>query len=416
MKLKRTLALALAAVIFCACICIAPSSAASVDNAQVQSINQQIAANKEKQDQLHAELDALQGELNNAWEEKLVIDKYVDATIQQQETLKTLITQLENEINELSERDIETTKKIEEQRKAFLERMVALHEDGTVSYLALIFGAEDLNTFLTKYDYVTSMLDYDKKVISELRETKEELKKTREQKEAALAEQKKSKEYYDSESERLASLQAAKNAVVNSIQNNVNLTESLKSQAEAEENALDAKLTETLLEIQRQEELAKQQAAEQQQQQQQQQEQQKQPETNYAPAPGVSNDGSFMWPLTTGYVSSPFGYRPFNGGEFHRATDIACPTGTPIYAANSGTVVTSQWHDSYGNYVLINHGDGYATLYAHMSLRLCSAGQYVEKGSVIGLVGDTGYSFGSHLHFEFRINGQCVNAEEQIPH
>ena len=155
MKLKRTLALALAAVIFCACICIAPSSAASVDNAQVQSINQQIAANKEKQDQLHAELDALQGELNNAWEEKLVIDKYVDATIQQQETLKTLISQLENEINELSERDIETTKKIEEQRKAFLERMVALHEDGTVSYLELIFGAEDLNTFLTKYDYVT---------------------------------------------------------------------------------------------------------------------------------------------------------------------------------------------------------------------------------------------------------------------
>ena len=414
MKLKKTLALSLAAITIGACICIAPSSAATVDNAQVQSINQQIQANKDKQDQLSAELNNLQGELDNAWEQKLVIDKLVDATVQQQETLTTLIKQLEAEITELSERDIETTKQIEEQRAAFLERMVALHEDGTVSYLELIFGAEDLNTFLTKYDYVTSMLDYDKKVISDLKATKEELAKTREQKEAALAEQKASKEYYDSESARLESLKASQDAVVNSIKNNVSKTESLKNQAEAEEDALDAKLTETLLEIQRQEELAKQQAE--QQQQQQQQEQQKQPATNYESAPGVSNDGSFMWPLMTGYVSSPFGYRPFNGGEFHRATDIACATGTPIYAANSGTVVTSQWHDSYGNYVLINHGGGYATLYAHMSTRLCSAGQYVEKGSVIGLVGNTGFSFGSHLHFEFRINGQCVDAEEQIPH
>ncbi len=413
MKLKKTLALALAAVTVGVCICIAPSSAATVDDAQVQSINQQIAANKDKQEQLNAELNDLQGQLDAEWEQKLVIDKMVDATIQQQETLTTLITQLEAEINELSERDIETTKKIEEQRKAFLERMVALHEDGTVSYLELILGAEDLNTFLTKYDYVTSMLDYDKKVIAELKAAKEELAKTREQKEASLAEQKAAKEYHDSESVRLESLKASQDAVVNSIQNNVSQKEALKSQAEAVENELDAKLKETLLEIQRQEELAKQQA----EQQQQQQEQQKQPPTNYAPAPGVSNDGSFMWPLTTGYVSSPFGGRTLNGVyEFHRATDIACPTGTPIYAANSGTVVTSQWHDSYGNYVLINHGNGYATLYAHMSTRLCSAGQYVEKGSVIGLVGNTGYSYGSHLHFEFRINGECVNAEQQIPH
>lgn len=416
MKLKKTLALTLAAVTVGVCICIAPSSAATVDNAQVQSINQQIAANKDKQDQLNAELNALQGKLDAEWEQKLVIDKMVDATMQQQETLTTLIAQLEAEINDLSERDIEATKKMEEQRRAFLDRMVALHEDGTISYLELIFGAEDLNTFLTKYDYVTSMLDYDKKVIAELKATKEELAKTREQKEAALETQKKSKEYYDSESARLESLKASQDAVVNSIQNNVSQKEALKSQAEAVENELDAKLKETLLEIQRQEELAKQQAAEQQQQQQQ-QEQQKQPPTNYAPAPNVSADGSFMWPLTTGYISSPFGGRNLNGVyEFHRATDIACPTGTPIYAANSGTVVTSQWHDSYGNYVLINHGNGIATLYAHMSARLCSAGQYVEKGSVIGLVGNTGYSFGSHLHFEYRINGECVDAEQQIPH
>ncbi|MBR4932953.1 MAG: hypothetical protein IKZ03_00710, partial [Clostridia bacterium] len=270
MKLKKTLALSLAAITIGACICIAPSSAATVDDAQVQSINQQIQANKDKQDQLNAELNNLQGELDNAWEQKLVIDKMVDATMQQRETLNTLIKQLETEISELSERDIEATKQIEEQRAAFLERMVALHEDGTVSYLELIFGAEDLNTFLTKYDYVTSMLDYDKKVIADLKATKIELAKTREQKEAALAEQKAAKEYYDSESARLETLQASQEAVVNSIQNNVDLKESLKDKAEAEENALDAKLTETLLEIQRQEELAKQQAAQQQQQQQQQ--------------------------------------------------------------------------------------------------------------------------------------------------
>ena len=100
--------------------------------------------------------------------------------------------------------------------------------------------------------------------------------------------------------------------------------------------------------------------------------------------------------------------------DYHAATDNAAPHGTEIYASNGGVVLRSEWHDSYGYYVLIDHGNGISTLYAHMSLLNVSAGQTVSQGQVIGYVGNTGYSFGAHLHFEYRINGERVDAEQYV--
>ena len=128
----------------------------------------------------------------------------------------------------------------------------------------------------------------------------------------------------------------------------------------------------------------------------------------------VTAEGEFMWPLPSGgYISCYFGdYDP--GGRPHYAMDIAIAAGTPIYASNDGTVVTATWHSSYGNYVVIDHGEGRSTLYAHCSGLAVSAGQSVSKGQVIGYVGSTGYSTGNHLHFEFRINGQKVNPANYV--
>jgi murein DD-endopeptidase MepM/ murein hydrolase activator NlpD len=112
-----------------------------------------------------------------------------------------------------------------------------------------------------------------------------------------------------------------------------------------------------------------------------------------------------IWPVN-GPVVSPFGYR---WGRLHAGIDIAVPYGTPIHAAAAGTVVIAGWVGGYGNYTCIDHGGGMATCYAHQSSFAVSTGASVGQGQVIGYVGSTGHSFGPHLHFEVRINGNPVD-------
>jgi murein DD-endopeptidase MepM/ murein hydrolase activator NlpD len=112
-----------------------------------------------------------------------------------------------------------------------------------------------------------------------------------------------------------------------------------------------------------------------------------------------------IWPVS-GPVTSPFGYR---WGRLHAGIDIGVPYGTPIHAAASGSVVLAGWTGGYGNYTCLDHGGGLATCYGHQSSYAVSSGAQVSQGQVIGYVGNTGHSFGAHLHFEVRINGNPVD-------
>ena len=123
-----------------------------------------------------------------------------------------------------------------------------------------------------------------------------------------------------------------------------------------------------------------------------------------APAASTSASG-FMWPVS-GPVVSGFGMR---WGRMHEGIDIAAGTGTPIRAAASGSVISAGWMGGYGNLVVVDHGGGLATAYAHMSTIGAGAGQRVVQGQVIGYVGCTGHCFGPHLHFEVRVNGSAVD-------
>ena len=127
-----------------------------------------------------------------------------------------------------------------------------------------------------------------------------------------------------------------------------------------------------------------------------------------------TGDLSFRWPLP-GYstITSGFGSR---WGSNHTGIDISGGGvyGSPIVAAEAGTVVVAATHWSYGNYVIVDHGGGYTTLYAHMSSIGCSVGDYVTKGQTIGYVGSTGESTGPHLHFEVRINGTAQNPQNYV--
>ncbi len=125
------------------------------------------------------------------------------------------------------------------------------------------------------------------------------------------------------------------------------------------------------------------------------------------PTDAPRGSGNFMWPVS-GYVTQAYWLG-------HQAIDVGAPTGTPIYASDTGYVAATGWMGGYGNYLVINHGNGFETLYAHLSQIRVIAGQGVQRGQVIGLVGSTGRSTGPHLHFEIRQGGVKRNPFGFLP-
>ena len=130
--------------------------------------------------------------------------------------------------------------------------------------------------------------------------------------------------------------------------------------------------------------------------------------------------GNLVWPSYCTYITSRQGPRvhPITGEyKNHGGTDIGASYGSAIYAADSGKVVSSSdgWNGGWGNYVMIDHGNGMQTLYAHMSSRAVSVGQTVKRGQTIGYVGSTGMSTGPHLHFEMYVNGARIDPQTKYP-
>jgi murein DD-endopeptidase MepM/ murein hydrolase activator NlpD len=128
-------------------------------------------------------------------------------------------------------------------------------------------------------------------------------------------------------------------------------------------------------------------------------------------APTAGGNGTFQWPVS-GPITSPFGMR---WGTLHPGIDIGVPTGTPIHAAGSGTVIWCGWMSGYGNLVMIDHHNGLATLYGHQSRVAVSCGEQVTTGQVIGYSGCTGFCTGPHVHFEVRVNGTPVDPLGYLP-
>lgn len=137
------------------------------------------------------------------------------------------------------------------------------------------------------------------------------------------------------------------------------------------------------------------------------------PEPEPDPAP-ASGDSGWIWPIVGGLHSSEFGWRA-DMGDYHNGLDIAVPAGTPAVAARSGVVEMAGWDNGYGMCVIINHGDGIKSRYAHASSLLVSVGEHVAQGQAVIGVGSTGRSTGNHLHFEIIVDGEPQNPRHYLP-
>lgn len=333
------------------------------------------------------------------------LDGEIDAVLQEVADLSTSITQYENEIQELNTRlnALETSIKekeveLEEKKKTLENRLVAMYMKKETTFLDVMLSGELLN-FISNQGIIKQIATYDNNLITEV----ENLKKSLESEKQEVTSIKQEKQQKTAELQTLKAQKQEKAA---------NLTEEQK-ELESKLSAYKAQ-AEQYAELERQA-IAKEEAA------------RKAAAaaktssststtktTSYSGA--VANNysgGKVGWPCpASSRITSQYGYRILFGvRDFHTGIDIGAGTGSNIVAAESGTVILAAygWNGGYGNYIIINHGNGLTTRYAHASALYVQAGQTVTKGQVIAAVGTTGNSTGPHLHFEVRINGSHQN-------
>lgn len=387
------------------------SLAYAVSQSDIDALQEQKAALREEQEQIQAEIEGLQSEQATVLEQKAALDAQNELARQEIELINEQIDiydqLIENKSNDLDA----ATAAQEEQTEKYRARIRAMEEQGTTSYLAILFEATSFSDFLSRLDVVFEIMERDYAIETELIDLREataqakaEYEETRTSQEGARV------ELLERKAELETQIDAACELIAE-IETNIEAHQADYLANEEAENQLDSEINELIAELEAQR-LAEEEAKRKQEQA------ANGGQTGGTAAgqtpSGEAPSGMFIWP-TTGYtVSSPWGYRThpiFGTQKFHSGIDIAVNANEPIYAAASGTVVTAMNSSSYGNYVMISHGNGYYTLYAHMTEYIVTNGQTVSQGDVIGYVGSTGWSTGPHLHFEVRVNGSTIDPE-----
>ena len=352
----------------------APAMAAKVTQADIDALKNDASNLDKQQKEIQSKLSDLKDDKAAAVRKKSLLDDQIANTAakisnteSQISDYNTLITQAEAELADAQQRE-------EAQYELFCKRVREMEEQGTVSYWSVLFKAASFSDLLGRLDIVNEIMDYDRQVIQDLQAFQAEIE------------------------EKKTGLEASKANLVSAQRDEAN-----KLVKEIDDNA--AEYQATLDELEADEARIRRQA---QQLQKQLEEQMKAQGKNYN-----TNPGGYIWPVDSRYITSTVGGRTSPGGigsTNHKGTDIARVGYTsPVYAAKAGTVIVARRSRSYGNYVVISHGTGNTTLYAHMSSIKVSVGTYVQQGQTIGITGSTGHSTGPHLHFEVVENGVLVN-------
>lgn len=328
-------------------------------NDQLSDVKSQLKEGKKLENSLNKEIQALEGKINASQAEINALGGNIAAT---QKKIQEALAQLD-----------ELEKNMEVQNTNLNGRLRTMYKNGSVGFIDVLLGSTSVTDLMTNMDRVQRIYDSDKQVMEQLQQQhqlidaqKKELLKLQSDLVAAQTE----------EAEKKAALSEDKSVVADKkaeVASDNKALEEMEKSFLAEANRLKAEI------------LAAQSTG-----------------TTYSggtmawPAPGVTK------------ITSPFGYRIhpiLKVKKLHTGVDIGAPSGTTIVAANGGTVIKAGWNNSYGNMVMIDHGGGIVTLYAHNSSLLVSNGDVVSRGQSIAKSGSTGQSTGPHLHFEVRVNG-----------
>lgn len=390
----------------------------------VDEMRSQISELEARAQELSDSISALKDDESRKEELKTSLETQITNTQSQIDLVSNEVMALNKSIDELTLEIADKEKQLEETKELFKKRLRAMYMTGNISELILMMGSDDMGDYLSKSELTRSVSKRDNALMQEIVDTIEGIR-------AAEAE-------IENDRSAKSAAQIALSQKQVELETQVSAVNGLLSELGAQSMSLTAEQEATLAamdEYENQIESALE-AARLEEERRQEEERREQEANNSSggSSEGGTSSGSsdpsddpddgkinFLWPVPGFYyITSPYGWRthPITGTQrFHSGADIADwgIDGEPILAAEDGRVSLASYNaGGYGNYVMIYHGtkdDGneYATLYAHMKRYIVSEGQQVKKGDVIGYVGTTGASTGSHLHFEVRINGETTN-------
>lgn len=353
-------------------------------------------------DEAQQKADALAQQKSSAEAEKNSLNEQLNVIIGEMGDAQEKLADKQTEIEKTEEKLVQAKVEENTQYQSMKKRIKYMYENGNSQVIELLMESENIGEFLNKAEYISSISEYDRDMLTAFQDAVAEVEKEEKALQAEYEELEVLRDDLLVKQSNVEALLSEKNIQISDLEkqigDNAALLQELIAQAEAER-------------------LKQEQAAAAAQQAAQQQAAQNSgggnnsvpPTTDYV----VSGNGQFTNPCPAGYVSSPFGYRDFDS-SFHKGLDLAAPEGTPTYAAGDGVVLIAGWSDSAGNWIVIDHGNGFVAKYMHHSALAVSAGQSVSKGQLIGYVGNTGNSFGAHLHFQLELNGAPVDPQAYI--
>ena len=333
---------------------------------------------KDLQDQIqqsHEELEEVQSQLSENLQQIEKLDERIRESEHEIEELNTQVKQLQEEIESIQSQLDVAEKNYEKQKDIMEKRLVAIYEAGDTKYLDVLLQSRNISEFLSNYYLITEIATVDKDLLDEVESEKKEIESA--------------KQNLEKNQESLASALKKQTQTGTVLQNTKALRENYISKLSDEEKAKQAQIDE----MTEQYEAVNNQIL----------------ELAVQGLDSVYIGGKLAWPVP-GYnkITSNYGMRvhPITGQyKLHTGVDIGAPMGAEFVAANDGIVTKAEYNTAYGKMVLIDHGGGISTLYAHGSEILVTVGQTVKKNEPILKVGSTGYSTGPHAHFEVRING-----------
>lgn len=400
MKIKRTIIAAVlaAGVLF-------SNGAVLTANAVTQS---EIDALKAERDKITAQrmekqavVDRLEAEKASVVDRKQAMDERNSYTLQQMELNRQEIELYDRMIleKELEVTDAETLEKTQLTR--YRSRIRAMEENGNLNLIAIVLNSDNLSELMTAFDDIGEIMQSDKAIEKAYRAAKENTEQAKQEYEEVRLELTAKREELEEEQVELqADIDEATQLILD-LEFDLENRQREYEEIMAAEDAANAVIDQLVAQLE-----AERKAAE-----------------EAANAAGGGGGGgtatataSFVWPVASYvYISSRFGMRvhPITGQtRSHTGLDIASNQGTSVYAADGGKVTMAGWNGGYGNCIMIDHGNGYVTLYGHLNGFAISQGDTVSQGQTIGYVGSTGTSTGSHLHFEVLLNGSRIDPEQ----
>ena len=355
-----------------------------------------------KKDEAEEQLDGVQAELSQTMQEVQKLSESIAENEDKLVEINNKLADLEKEIDTAKAELQEAEANYAKQKDTLEERVLAQYKVGKTTYLDVLLNSSSLSNFISNYYLVKKIAKYDDELLNEIEQERIKIEETKKQLETKESEFKVEKANQEKTNVLLKNNKALKTSYVNKLN--------------SDEKALQQKIDDYQKEMDQIEAEIKKIASS--------------ANNNTNGGGPIYTGGSLTWPCP-GYsrISSYFGNRESPGGGVgsrnHKGIDMAAPHGVSILSAESGTVIkvsNTCSHDypktvatkcscggGYGNYVMINHGNGMVTIYAHMASISVSTGQTVSAGQQIGTVGSTGYSTGNHLHFGTLLNGIYVN-------